>query len=186
MSHREEKHVHISPVKRNSLILVLFIPAAIFSLILAISSKNANNNQAAVTDFRADQQPVLGSRAEHEIKVAETLIKVELAKNDKERAQGLSERPGLPENEGMLFVFTEDSRPRFWMKDMRFAIDIVWINDGKISQIDKNILPPEPGTAEQDLTLFLPNDPVDYVLEVAAGTANANLWQIGDPVQNLP
>lgn len=186
MSHQEEKHVHISPVKRNTLVLVLFIPAAVFSLVLAISASNSTQNKAAVADIETQNQPVLGSRAEREIEVSNTTIRVKLAKTDKQHAKGLSGRQGLAQNEGMLFIFPENYRPRFWMKDMQFAIDIIWINDGKISQIDQNLLPPEPNTPEEDLSLFLPNDPVDYVLEVAAGTANANLWQIGDPVQNLP
>jgi len=183
---QEESHIHISSVKRNALVLALFIPAAVFSLVLAISTKNTADNQAAISSLEAQNQPVLGSKAEKEIEVSGTTIWVELAKNDKERSQGLSGRQGLSKNRGLLFVFPKNSSPRFWMKDMLFAIDIVWIKDGKISQINSNILPPEPNTPEKDLDLFLPNDPIDYVLEVAAGTASANLWQVGDEVKNLP
>ena len=69
----------------------------------------------------------------------------------------------------MLFVFAEKDSPRvFWMKDMTMAIDIIWIDDNKVIQIDEKISP-EPGVVENKLKRYIPNQTVDFVLEVAAG-----------------
>ena len=45
--------------------------------------------------------------------------------------KGLSSKSSLKENEGMLFVLNSSSRRGFWMKDMKFAIDVIWLNENK-------------------------------------------------------
>lgn len=182
----ENLHLHKSSVKQNFLVFVLFVPAVVFVLALGVYLKLNTQNLKAYSNQNDSSQPVLSKVATHEINIEDKSIMVELANTDKTRAQGLSGRQSLSPDQGMLFVFDKGSRPRFWMKDMHFAIDIIWIAEGKISQISRNLLPPEPGTKDSELALFIPNDPVDYVLEVAAGTASANLWQVGDEVTNLP
>lgn len=118
-----------------------------------------------------------------EVKINETTIPVEVAKNDIQRRNGLSKRDGLPEGEGMFFEFAQkDVKPPFWMKDMKFAIDIIWIDDNEIVQIDKNAQPPEAGTADDELVLYIPNQPIDYVLEVAAGFAEEHNIEVGNVV----
>jgi hypothetical protein len=118
-----------------------------------------------------------------EVKVNGITIPVEVAKTDIQRRVGLSNQDSLPEGEGMFFVFTQkDIKPPFWMKDMRFAIDILWINDNEIVQIDKNVQPPEPGTTDDKLILYIPNQPIDYVLEVTTGFAEKYNINVGDTV----
>lgn len=116
-----------------------------------------------------------------EILVGETAITVEVAKTDEERRQGLSGREPLRENTGMLFDFDENSRPSFWMKDMNFAIDIIWIDDGEVVAIKKEVQP-EPDTPEEELTLYPAPQPIDYVLEVNAGYSEENNIEVGDSV----
>src|SRR3989338_3180334 len=60
------------------------------------------------------------------VKIVGQNIKVDLALTMLEQAQGLSGREVLGENEGMLFVFDTPGKYSFWMKDMKFAIDIIW------------------------------------------------------------
>lgn len=118
----------------------------------------------------------------HEISVAGNKVFVETADTDAKRAMGLSGRDSLSENEGMLFVFEEkDIIPAFWMKDMGFAIDIIWINDGVVAGISKNIKP-EPGRLESELTLYRPPGPIDYVLEVPAEFSEKNGLMVGDSI----
>jgi uncharacterized membrane protein (UPF0127 family) len=106
--------------------------------------------------------------------VAGYKLMVEIANNNKERRQGLSGRSSLPQNEGMLFVFEPNGKPTFWMKDMKFPIDIIWINEeGKIVGIQKNVQP-ESDTPDNDLARYNPPEPVKYVLEVNAGFADTN------------
>lgn len=116
-----------------------------------------------------------------DVKIKDFTISTEVANTDDKRRIGLSAHQSLAEGEGMLFTFAEeDTIPAFWMKDMTFAIDIIWINDGKIVQIDE--ANPELGVADQNLTLYKPVTPIDYVLEVPKGYSVNNEIRIGDEV----
>lgn len=117
------------------------------------------------------------------VKVNETEVAVTLANTSGKRSKGLSGVESLGENKGMLFVFDKENQSApFWMKGMVIAIDIIWINDGKVSQITSNIQPPQPGTKDQDLQLYSPDDPYDYVLEVTAGFSQKKGINVGDTV----
>lgn len=110
-------------------------------------------------------------------------VKVEVADTDEKRKVGLAGRQKLDENTGMLFVFNpQNVNPVFWMKDTLVALDLIWINDGKVVKIDANVQPPKPGTPDAQLTKYSPNQPVDYVLEVPAGFAAIHTTMVGDPV----
>lgn len=119
-----------------------------------------------------------------DIKIADINIKAALADNEESRKKGLGGINKLEENEGMLFVFEErDTIPVFWMEDMQIAIDILWINDGKIIQIDKNLEPPGEETPDKDLVKYTPKAAVDYVLEVNAGFSDKNSIKVGDNIK---
>lgn len=97
------------------------------------------------------------------------VVRVDLATTAAERAQGLSGREGLAADEGMLFVFTQDGDYSFWMKDMRFAIDIVWIDaQGAVVTIQRAV---SPSTYPSS---FAPTAPSRYVLELPSGYAAAH------------
>src|ERR671921_2143509 len=69
-------------------------------------------------------------------------INVSLAETPEQQAKGLSIKNTLNENEGMLFIFDTPKEYSFWMKDMKFPIDIIWISsDNKIVHIEKNLQP---------------------------------------------
>ena len=110
-------------------------------------------------------------------------ISVEIANTEAQRSKGLSQRESLANDHGMLFVFTaKDIKPPFWMKGMKIPIDIIWINDSEIVQIDDNIQPPDKTTPESELVLFLPMNPIDYVLEVPAGYSEKSNIKVGDKI----
>ncbi|TSC77657.1 MAG: hypothetical protein G01um101424_280 [Parcubacteria group bacterium Gr01-1014_24] len=122
------------------------------------------------------------------VRIAGQNIKVELALTEREQEKGLSGRSGLEEDKGMLFVFSAQggfasggdkaNHPRFWMKDMNFAIDIIWIGeDLRIVYIKKDARPesyPETFGSDQNSK---------YVLEVIAGFADKNNLKKGDRVK---
>lgn len=102
-------------------------------------------------------------------------VAVEVADTPAERTQGLSGRDPLPENTGLLFVFEEDGYPAIWMKDMLFAIDVLWIDkDGTIVSIAPGVTP---DTYPQT---FKPARAARYVLEMKAGYVEARNVQAGD------
>jgi uncharacterized membrane protein (UPF0127 family) len=97
-----------------------------------------------------------------------------------EKAKGLGFRDSLPEDTGMLFVYASESNRAFWMKDMEFSIDIIWLSkDGTILDISKEAFP-QPGVSDSDLELYRPRDPAQYVLEVNAGLSDRYDFQRGD------
>jgi len=59
------------------------------------------------------------------------VVTAEIAKTEEERARGLMFRDRLGENEGMLFIFEEPDFYSFWMKNMKFPIDIIWLSEEK-------------------------------------------------------
>lgn len=110
-------------------------------------------------------------------------IPIELADDPEERILGLSGRESLEAESGLLFVFEDQNvRPKFWMKDMNFAIDIIWIDDNIIVQIDSAVEPEEDGTPDSQLKLYIPNQEIDYVLEVNSGFSENNEIEIGNTV----
>jgi len=109
-------------------------------------------------------------------------IHVQIANTPDERSKGLSGITSLGENDGMLFVFTPKDAAIFWMKEMLFPLDMVWINNGKIVRIDKNIPKPAAGTSDSQLKKYSAGQLVDDVLEVNAGFSDKNKIKVGDAV----
>ncbi len=94
-------------------------------------------------------------------------VAVEVMNTSEQRAKGLSGRDSLKDSEGMLFVFDETSTENcFWMRDMKFSIDMVWLSE------DKEVV-----TVKSDVSAstypdtFCPDTPAKYGLEVRAGRA---------------
>lgn len=116
------------------------------------------------------------------ITINDNKIYVEIADNNESRAQGLSGREYLHEFEGMLFLYEFPNRPGFWMYDMNFDLDMIWINNGVVVDITENVPAPEPGTHPSDLPRYFPSQNVDAILEVNAGFAAKHNIQVGDSV----
>ncbi len=117
------------------------------------------------------------------VAVNDNKIYVDIADSPTEWQIGLSGRKSLKKNEGMLFIFDRpDTRPSFWMDGMNFGIDIIWINDGEITQMDLNIDPPDADTPTNELTLYTPYVAIDYVLEMNAGYVKENGIAVGDTI----
>ena len=106
---------------------------------------------------------------------------VELATTPAQQQQGLSSRASLPKNQGMLFIFQTANRYPFWMKDMKFNLDMIFINNNKIVAIFQNV--PTPKNANATLPTYAPSSPANEVLEVTAGTAKVDGFKAGDTVK---
>lgn len=116
--------------------------------------------------------------------IGQRSIQVEIADTEAKRSQGLSGRKLLSENQGMLFVFPYTGIYPFWMKDMHFPLDFVWISQKKVVDITENV--PNPKTPTDQLPLYTPKEPVDMVLEVNAGFIKKNNIKIGDTIEYKP
>ncbi|HVL24480.1 MAG TPA: DUF192 domain-containing protein [Thermomicrobiales bacterium] len=127
-------------------------------------------------------RPLPHGRAEAAITVGDTPLTVQLAVTPDEQTLGLGYRNGLDEGTGMLFV-NENAQPRtFWMKGMRFCLDIIWIEGGQIVGAAERVCPDPVGTADADRARFESPIPVTYVLEVPAGWMDEQGYGPGTPV----
>ncbi len=87
-------------------------------------------------------------------------------------------RPGLAADKGMLFILPEEGIYSFWMKNMHFPLDIIWIGkDKKVADITANV-----PLCKQDCESYVPGGNIKYVAEVNAGFADRNRIKIGDRV----
>lgn len=105
-------------------------------------------------------------------------IKVEIASTDSARERGLSGRENLIPGRGMLFVFPKRGSHAFWMKGMKFPIDIIWIDGNKIVDIARALLPLD----GEEPRIYRPRGEANFVLEARAGSAEMLGWKIGDEV----
>lgn len=104
------------------------------------------------------------------VTIGSTTIQVEVADTDVAREQGLSGRDSLGEGSGMLFVFGQSHMAGFWMKDMKFSLDILFADEnGKLVSIYRDLSPDS--YKKNPPEVFYPASPAKYVLEVPAGFA---------------
>lgn len=104
-----------------------------------------------------------------------------LAKTPQQQQIGLSEHKSLPKDQGMLFIFAQADYHPFWMKNMKFPIDILFIKDKKIVTIHENAQP-APST-DQNPPLYRPGEPAEKVLEINAGLSKEYEIKVGDEVR---
>lgn len=94
------------------------------------------------------------------------VIYAELALTEQERQLGLMFRKGINPDQGMLFVFKKEDIHSFWMKNMEFPIDIIWLDkDKRIVHIEKNV----PPCKTEFCPSYAPPIPAKYVLEIKSG-----------------
>ena len=98
------------------------------------------------------------------------------AVTEAEQEQGLGDRDGLPPTEGMLFWNADTAQRCFWMKDMRFSIDMLWVgHDKKVVKIEHSVSPDTyPQTYCAD---------AQYVIELHAGAAAKEHIVVGRRLQ---
>lgn len=123
-----------------------------------------------------------GIREESVLRINGKEIEVEIVNTPLAQARGLSGRDAIGENKGMLFVFNEPAVQKFWMKGMKFPIDIIWIKDNMIVGFEENVQP-EPGISDGDLKIYSSAEPVEKVLELQAGGVRRLGIEVGTLVE---
>ncbi|MFH1361619.1 MAG: DUF192 domain-containing protein [bacterium] len=100
--------------------------------------------------------------------------KLEVAKTLEEKAKGLSGRKSLAKDQGMIFVFETTNYHSFWMKDMHFPLDFIWIKGNKVVDLTENVM--------LQAEAFTGRRPHDKIIELNAGEIKKSQIQIGDSV----
>jgi len=125
----------------------------------------------------------LGKKAPQTIMVGSRKIQVEIARTPAEREKGLSGRQNLCADCGLLFLFPQKGFYPFWMKEMYFDIDILWLADDRVVDITAPAQKPTAAEFGAPSTLYQSSVPVDKVLEVNAGWVKRNGIKVGDAVK---
>ncbi|MDQ3014353.1 MAG: DUF192 domain-containing protein [bacterium] len=128
--------------------------------------QNSTSSAEEILIQKVQKQPTLS--------VGSTVLNLEIADTVDERTLGLSNRKSLPQDTGLLFVFEESGDWGFWMKDMNFAIDMIWLDENfNVVGLKKNATP---GSYPQ---VFKSGMSAKYVLETNVGFAEQYNIEVG-------
>ena len=107
-----------------------------------------------------------------------------MARTGAEQARGLSGRPELAPQTGMLFPQSRDITASFWMRGMLISLDFVWIgSDCRVADLTQDVPPPDDPEQNTNLPIYSPSVPVRYIFEINAGEVAAFGIEIGDEVR---
>ena len=103
--------------------------------------------------------------------------RISVMRTPAELVKGLSGTDSLPADQAMVFVFPDDNYQAMWMKDMKYPIDMIWLNsDKQVVYTVKNALP-----SGYPKTIYKPTTPSRYVIELPSGTIERTGIKNGDP-----
>lgn len=117
--------------------------------------------------------------SEPTLRIGSAKVRVEIADTVETRARGLMHRDHLPDDAGMLFIYAQEHRLRFWMKDTRIPLSIAFAN-GKGTIVGMADMKPF------DERSIMSSKPAKYALEVNKGWFQQNDIEIGDIIEGLP
>ncbi|MFB6147398.1 MAG: DUF192 domain-containing protein [Candidatus Nanohaloarchaea archaeon] len=107
-------------------------------------------------------------RAEFQLPGENPVVSLEVADTPRERKKGLMFRRSLQNGTGMLFVFQEEKRRAFWMKNTYIPLDIIYL-DAEKEVVDIDQADPQPGVPDRKLERYWSDSPAKYVIEVRQG-----------------
>lgn len=164
----------------GGLVLVLFFINPISNPSQRKGSQTIVSPGAKFSPFEEDlggdsTNPNLSKAPTKKLILKDRTINLLVAQTPDESEWGLSDFPSLPANTGMLFMFPGPGTYSFWMKDMKFSLDIIWLDgDNRVVTIHENISP------ETYPETFTPTQPISAVIEVPGGFVQKNSLSIGD------
>jgi len=145
---------------KSSVMIVLLLAVSLFLLLFTCNTAVSKTQKTVISN--------------------KTLM-LEIADTDDSRAKGLMFRNDLPENKGMLFVFPYKRATNFWMKNMRFNLDMIFLDKNKIVKILKDI----PYCRSEPCSIYSSDYSVDSVIEVKSGFCDKNGVTIGTKITYL-
>jgi uncharacterized protein len=168
-------------------LLLLVIYDSTQSASAAQSSSSNNNNN---TNNNNNNNPVLKAIQEAfltdsrylkaKVTVKDLELNADVPTTSELMSKGLAVKNELKENEAMLFIFEESAKHSFWMKDMKFPIDILWLDSAsKVVHIERNL---QPCASVFICTSCSPSVDSQYVLETVAGFAQRHDVKLGSDI----
>ena len=154
-----------------------WIAAILLSMMLqSYSCKKTSENKSLTKEVSFTKEGELTLKKATNDSIVATLD-IEFANTEYETQTGLMYRRAMQINRGMLFIFENEIRRSFYMKNTEFALDIIFLNsDHEIVSIQKNAKPFDKSS--------LPSDaPAKYVLEINAGLSDQWGLEVGDLIE---
>lgn len=159
----------------NLIILLVVLVVVAVAAALAIGGKdkpktgNTASNLSVCGPYRKDKT----------VRISDAAIHAEIPNNPDAQAKGLAGRPCILPDQGMLFIFPQPGQYAFWMKGMKFPIDILWISEdyrvvGQEIDVQPNTYP--------DRFINKKENPAKYVLELKSGRSRELKVNLGTPV----
>jgi hypothetical protein len=159
-------------LKKNLIAISSFI--TIIILVLSTSIYPSLNRRQTPTIENANDESIL---------VADLVgisIELEVAVSINKLAKGLMQVESIENNKGMLFIFQEEQKLTFWMKDTPVSLDIIYLNRNfEVVNIHENTLP------NQTSVVYPSEQDAKYVIELKAGWSRKNALKIGDKLENI-
>lgn len=161
---------------------------AVFTLSIGIgfvfsklNSKDLSINEVSKTDERNFENNNRKWKTKN-IKIGDKNYEIFVTESLNDMAVGLGAFESIENNQGMLFSFPEENFHSFWMKGMKFDIDIIFLNkDKKIIQIFENAQK-DSYINEKNYKSYLPKLKSQYVIEIKAGESKKNGIKPGDVI----
>lgn len=151
----------------------MFLLLLLFGLVAGLSCAGMQP-EATLTEPTAEPEGAA-------VRIGGASYRVDLAALPEERQQGLSGREFMAQDEGMLFVFEEEQILHFWMKEMRFPLDMIWIDaQCRLAGVSAEVPTPPPDAGNEQIPRAQSPSPARFVLEVNAGEAARHGMSPGD------
>lgn len=139
--------------------------------VTATSSEDASSVATTTEDIYALYEPL------YPMQIGTQSVQGSVAVTAEERRQGLSHTPELPADVVKVFVFPDAGQWSFWMKDMNYPIDIIWVDaSGVVVHVEAEVTP------ESYPNSFVSPEPAKYVIETVAGFAGEHAVTNGTSV----
>jgi uncharacterized membrane protein (UPF0127 family) len=169
------------------------LPQTTVSIVSSSTATSSSSSSSPATNGAAIAPPapagilVAGENpplATESLNIDKATFNVEIASTALSQTRGLSYRPSLGANDGMLFVFATGSVQTFWMSGMNFPLDMIWISGTTVVGFTQDIPAPASGTQLWQLPIYSSPAGIgtDKVLEVNSGTVAKYNIKTGDTV----
>jgi uncharacterized protein len=150
------------------------------SMLSASAAQSSNNNINPVLKAIQEALPTDSKYLKAKVTVKDFELNADVPITSELISKGLAVKNQLKENEAMLFVFEEPAKYSFWMKDMKFPIDIIWLDSAsKVVHIERNL---QPCASVFICTGYSPSADSQYILETVAGFAQRHNVNIGSDI----
>jgi uncharacterized membrane protein (UPF0127 family) len=141
-----------------------------------LSNSYLLNDQVIADESSAEIRPREEIPISAKTRIKNQEIELEVAQTNEQKQLGLMFRPSLPDNRGMLFLFSPARQVKFWMKNVVISLDMIFLKNGVIKSIESNV----PPCSVDPCPIYGPNVPIDMVIELNGGRASDLGLQIGD------